>query len=386
MLLLQALPTSIGVAAIAPALLVLWLVIAADERPGPPARVWLAFILGAASISLLGIARAPFAAILAVPGNPWMTQGLRSIFGVAAPEEIVKVLVIIARVGAAPHVCGPDGYRGLWRGRGPRLRGLRKPRLSRAALRHVAFAGRVAQRADGAVSRRARHHRGRLYRDRARGNGAGRPPPSSRLGADFKLVPGAVRAGRVACRIRFSAADIAETSRSRPQHANAARGGQPADRIQFDRICHPAGAARRPPPCAAHRDRARAAEPVAADVGPAARGQRGRLRRRCFRADLAPSLVRQSRPQRVAASDSARPDLHSDRPGVVAGDVGGLCVRPQPHQDVLGGIFVRARARAERHPSVVDLAQKGLRTNSTRRRRTSYIGHSIGAAGIGSFQ
>ena len=94
MLLLQALPTSIGVAAIAPALLLLWLVIAADERPGPPGRVWLAFILGAASISLLGIARAPFAAILAVPGNPWMTQGLRSVFGVAAPEEIVKVLVI----------------------------------------------------------------------------------------------------------------------------------------------------------------------------------------------------------------------------------------------------------------------------------------------------
>src|SRR5689334_19326435 len=96
MLLLQALPTSIGVAAIAPALLVLWLVIAADERPGSPGRVWLAFILGAASISLLGIARAPFAAILAVPGNPWMTQGLRSVFGVAAPEEIVKVLVIVA--------------------------------------------------------------------------------------------------------------------------------------------------------------------------------------------------------------------------------------------------------------------------------------------------
>ena len=95
MLLLQALPTSIGVAAIAPALLVLWLVIAADERPGPPVRVWLAFLLGAASISLLGIARAPFAAILAVPGNPWMTQGLRSVFGVAAPEEIVKVLVIV---------------------------------------------------------------------------------------------------------------------------------------------------------------------------------------------------------------------------------------------------------------------------------------------------
>src|SRR5256885_3226090 len=96
MLLLESLPTVIGAAAIAPALLVLWLVIAADERPGPATQVWIAFALGAASISLLGIARAPFAAILAVPGNPWMTQGLRSVFGVAAPEEIVKVLVIIA--------------------------------------------------------------------------------------------------------------------------------------------------------------------------------------------------------------------------------------------------------------------------------------------------
>jgi protease PrsW len=96
MLLLESLPTVIGAAAIAPALLVLWLVIAADERPGPPAQVWIAFLLGAASISLLGVARAPFAALLAIPGNPWMTQVLRSVFGVAAPEEIVKVLVIVA--------------------------------------------------------------------------------------------------------------------------------------------------------------------------------------------------------------------------------------------------------------------------------------------------
>src|SRR6266481_398939 len=96
MLLLESLPTVIGAAAIAPALLMLWLVIAADERPGPPTQVWIAFLLGAASILLLGIARAPFAAILAVPGNPWMTMGLRSVFGVAAPEEIVKVLVITA--------------------------------------------------------------------------------------------------------------------------------------------------------------------------------------------------------------------------------------------------------------------------------------------------
>jgi RsiW-degrading membrane proteinase PrsW (M82 family) len=96
MLLLESLPTVIGTAAIAPALLILWLVIAADERPGPPAKVWTAFLLGAASISLLGVARAPFASILAVPENPWVAQALHSFLGVAAPEEIVKILVIVA--------------------------------------------------------------------------------------------------------------------------------------------------------------------------------------------------------------------------------------------------------------------------------------------------
>src|ERR1700687_1657856 len=94
--LLQPLPTVIGAAAVAPALLILWLVIAAGERPGPPAKVWTAFLLGAASISLLGVARAPFAAMLAAPENPWLAQALHSVFGVALPEETVKILVIVA--------------------------------------------------------------------------------------------------------------------------------------------------------------------------------------------------------------------------------------------------------------------------------------------------
>src|SRR3984885_15033680 len=94
MLLLESLPTVIGTAAVAPALLILWLVVAADERPGPPAKVWTAFFLGAASISLLGLIRAPFAALLPAPDNPWLAQGLHSLFGVALPEESVKILVI----------------------------------------------------------------------------------------------------------------------------------------------------------------------------------------------------------------------------------------------------------------------------------------------------
>lgn len=94
--LLEALPTVIGTAAVAPALLMLWLVIAAGERPRPPAQVWTAFLLGAASISLLGLFRAPFASIIAAPENPWIAQAMRSIFGVALPEEAVKVLAIVA--------------------------------------------------------------------------------------------------------------------------------------------------------------------------------------------------------------------------------------------------------------------------------------------------
>src|ERR1700759_2463112 len=94
--LLASLPTMIGTAAIAAALLILWLVIAADERPGPAPRIWTAFVLGAASISLLGVVRAPFLRLLSAPENPWAAQALHSLFGVALPEEAVKILVIIA--------------------------------------------------------------------------------------------------------------------------------------------------------------------------------------------------------------------------------------------------------------------------------------------------
>src|ERR1700732_4413106 len=107
MLVLESLPTVIGTAAVAPALLILWLVVAADERPGPPAKVWTAFLLGAASISLLGVVRAPFKSILAGPESPWVAQVLHSVFGVALPEETVKILVIIAVAARRPRFADP---------------------------------------------------------------------------------------------------------------------------------------------------------------------------------------------------------------------------------------------------------------------------------------
>jgi protease PrsW len=94
--LLESLPTVIGTAAVAPALFILWLVVAAGERPGPPTKVWTAFLLGAASISLLGALRAPFTRLLVAPDNPWLSQVLHSVFAVALPEETVKILVIAA--------------------------------------------------------------------------------------------------------------------------------------------------------------------------------------------------------------------------------------------------------------------------------------------------
>jgi RsiW-degrading membrane proteinase PrsW (M82 family) len=105
--LLESLPTVIGTAAVAPALLILWLVVAADERPGPPAKVGTAFLLGAASISLLGVVRAPFAAILAAPENPWVAQALHSVFGAAIPEETVKILAIVLVSPKRRHFTDP---------------------------------------------------------------------------------------------------------------------------------------------------------------------------------------------------------------------------------------------------------------------------------------
>src|SRR5260370_18472367 len=99
---LESLPTVIGTAAVAPALLILWLVIAAGERPGPPAKGWTAFLLGAASISLLGVVRAPFASISAVSLNPLLALAPPSIMGVAPHRKTTQLLLTIPSCAPRP--------------------------------------------------------------------------------------------------------------------------------------------------------------------------------------------------------------------------------------------------------------------------------------------
>jgi RsiW-degrading membrane proteinase PrsW (M82 family) len=105
--LLESLPTVIGIAAVAPALLALWLVIAADERPRSPALVWAAFGLGAASISILGYARALFGGISGLTDDPALALLLHALFGVAAPEETVKIAVILLVAGRQRRAADP---------------------------------------------------------------------------------------------------------------------------------------------------------------------------------------------------------------------------------------------------------------------------------------
>ena len=83
----------IGAAAVVPAVLILWLVVATDARPEPPAIVWGAFLLGAASIFLLRYLPMPLEALVGPVNNPWVALGLRAI-DIAVSEETAKILVI----------------------------------------------------------------------------------------------------------------------------------------------------------------------------------------------------------------------------------------------------------------------------------------------------
>src|ERR1700688_316602 len=94
MLLLDSLPTVLGAAAVLPALMLLWLVIATDRRPEPPGLVWTAFLLGVASFFLIRYLRMPFEPLVHLAETPWSSVVARAVLVAAVPEETAKVTLI----------------------------------------------------------------------------------------------------------------------------------------------------------------------------------------------------------------------------------------------------------------------------------------------------
>jgi protease PrsW len=111
MMLVDFLPTSLGAAAVLPALMLLWLVVATDRRPEPPGLVGAAFLLGIAAIFLIHLAAAPLAPLVhAAAAHPWPSVVARAVLVAAVPEEAVKVALIALLVSRLRAVHEPiDG-------------------------------------------------------------------------------------------------------------------------------------------------------------------------------------------------------------------------------------------------------------------------------------
>jgi hypothetical protein len=89
-------PTGIIVAAIAPALLLLWVAVAADRRPEPPLAVWTAFILGIVSIFVLRSVRTWTPLPIAAMHDPWLANAEYALLAVGLPEETIKIGLLCA--------------------------------------------------------------------------------------------------------------------------------------------------------------------------------------------------------------------------------------------------------------------------------------------------
>jgi len=103
-------PAAMVIAAIAPALLLLWLVVVADCRPEPPRVVLIAVVLGAFSGVAAGGVELWLRRHLPIAHNPWLAADEVALFIAAIPEEIAKVSVIAAIALRARHFDEPmDG-------------------------------------------------------------------------------------------------------------------------------------------------------------------------------------------------------------------------------------------------------------------------------------
>ncbi len=96
MLISDLLPGAIVGSAVAPALLFLWLIVAADSRPEPPRVVWIAFGLTAVLAIPVGLVEAWLQAHVHFTANPTLAPFEKALVLAGLPEEILKVSIIAA--------------------------------------------------------------------------------------------------------------------------------------------------------------------------------------------------------------------------------------------------------------------------------------------------
>jgi RsiW-degrading membrane proteinase PrsW (M82 family) len=90
------LPGAIVGSAVAPALLLLWLIVAADSRPEPPRVVWIAFGLTGVLAMPVGLVEAWLQAHVHFTANPTLAPFEKALVLAGMPEEIFKVSIIAA--------------------------------------------------------------------------------------------------------------------------------------------------------------------------------------------------------------------------------------------------------------------------------------------------
>jgi RsiW-degrading membrane proteinase PrsW (M82 family) len=87
-------PAAMVAAAVAPALLMLWLMVAADSRPEPPRVVLTALVLGALSAIVAAVVELILQRYVPLSRNPWLAADENALFFAAIPEEVIKISII----------------------------------------------------------------------------------------------------------------------------------------------------------------------------------------------------------------------------------------------------------------------------------------------------
>jgi protease PrsW len=87
-------PAAMVAAAIVPALLLLWLIVAADSRPEPPKLVLISVVLGALCAAAAVAVEFSVLQVLPISANRWLAALELSLFCAAIPEEALKVSMI----------------------------------------------------------------------------------------------------------------------------------------------------------------------------------------------------------------------------------------------------------------------------------------------------